>query len=718
MLRIRTGRRWTRERSPAPHDSVSLELDGVALVSGAVEEPLLAVMESLLGGTRSLARGAALVDVPLPESGLVLCLDRTEEGCTLRVATTARPARLIRRVRLDWAEWAEGVERAGATFLEDLSSSAVASSTRRALRERLRDLEGPVRRPPRIPPAPLGLRVEPRDGRGLRVELGDASGLLERAPRGSSASLGALLGSGALSLVGAQVGWQLEGPVLLHVLELVRCGEDVARALGSGTEALELRFPGSSSRVALDHPAWSLGGGVVPWEAAEVARALLLLGTDTARAVRWAFPTAGKNPYLLDVVTRAEAALALLRPASARGSSEAPAAVRPTRRPPRPLRREGGLRRLRFVPVLEAAGVAGPGPTTLTATEPGALLVSDRGLDAFTWDGSARTHRVARRGAALDPSGRAVLATRDRLLAFPFHGANARWFQPHDGAGLDSSAVPLGQLLLVSPERRSLRALASETGHEQWVFAPPRTRRLRAAAVGSVVLAASESGVLTGLDMVDGTVRYRVAAPLPFTAAPLAWGALALVGMGRDSRSALLAVDPLTGEVRWLTELGLEAPLPAAAAGARAWVAGLHDGRPTLVCLDVRGKLLWRRALPTPERPAGILTSGVDVIVTGTAGSAARVRRNGRTAWRLGGAATAVTTVAPLLERGVLLVPGESLRAVDPRTGRVLAELPGGRGIRALAVGPGLEVARLDEAGDLTLHRLASHFAVVDARGG
>jgi len=122
--------------------------------------------------------------------------------------------------------------------------------------------------------------------------------------------------------------------------------------------------------------------------------------------------------------------------------------------------------------------------------------------------------------------------------------------------------------------------------------------------------------------------------------------------------------------------------------------------------------------VPTPERPAGILTSGVDVILTGSSGSAVRVRRNGRVAWRLGGAASTVTTVGPVLERGVLLVPGESLRAVDPRTGRVLAELPGGRGIRALAVGPGLEVARLDEAGDLTLHRLASHFAVVDSRGG
>jgi hypothetical protein len=441
-----------------------------------------------------------------------------------------------------------------------------------------------------------------------------------------------------------------------------------------------------------------------------VPRALLLLGTDTVRALRWVFPTTGRNPYLLDLLSRAEAALALVRPGSGKPPGEGPA--RPVRRSARPLRREGGLRRLRFLPVLEAPGVAGPGPATLVATEPGPVLVSERGLDAFAWDGTARTHRVARRGAAVDATGNTVIATRDRLVAFPFHGADARWFQPHDGAGLDA-LHRAGTLVLVPPSGG-----ASGAGHragEQWVFAPPHPPPPRG-AVDPVVLAAS-SRRADRPRPVDGTVRFRVAAPLPFTAAPVAWGALALVGLGRDSRSALLAVDPQGGEVRWLTELGLEETLPPIAAGARAWVVGLHEGRPALACLDVRGKLLWRRAVPTPERPAGLLTSGVDVIVTGTGGSAARLRRNGRIAWRLGGAAVGGAAVPPLLERGVLLVPGEALRAVDPRSGRVLAELPGGRGIRALAVGPGLEVARLDEAGDLTLHRLASHFAVVDPRG-
>ena len=77
MLRIRIGRRWTRERGTAPHDSVSLELDGVALVDGAEDEPLLPLVESILGSTGALARGTPMADVSLPESGLVLCLENT-----------------------------------------------------------------------------------------------------------------------------------------------------------------------------------------------------------------------------------------------------------------------------------------------------------------------------------------------------------------------------------------------------------------------------------------------------------------------------------------------------------------------------------------------------------------------------------------------------------------------------------------------------------------
>ncbi|MGZ6076896.1 MAG: outer membrane protein assembly factor BamB family protein [Myxococcaceae bacterium] len=716
MLRIRIGRRWTRERGAAPHDSVSLELDGVALVEGAEDEPLLALVESLLGCTGALARGMPMADISLPESGLVLCLDNGEDSCTLRIASLARPARLVRRVRLDWTEWCEAVVKMGETFAADIEGSTISATSRRAVRDRLRALRQPSRLPPPRPAAPLGLRVGSA-GRGLALQLHDGSGLLERAPRGHGAALGALLGSGRVWISGAPDGWQLEGPTLLHVLELVRCGEEVQRALGTGVDAVDIHLPGGASRVSLSSPGWALGSATVPGTAAEVARALLSLGASAARAVRWAVPTQRRNPYLEELVTRSEAGLALLRPSTPDARERRPPARRRrsvrAARAVRPLQREGSMRRLRFLPVALIPGLAGPGRATLVATDAGVVLLSDRGMDVLDWDGKRRVHRPTLRGGATAPDGRALAATRDRLLGYAAQDAGPRWFQPHDGAALDPLVISAEQVLLFGLERRGIRAVDALTGRQRWSFVPPRTRRLHMALSGVTVLAASESGVLTGLDLHDGTVRFRVAAPLPFTGPALPWGPVALVPLGREDRSALLALDPVLGEVRWLTELPLRHPAPPTAGGARAWIAGLHEERPTLACLDVRGRVIWQRAVPVPERPVGVLRAGVELVVVGSTGAAVRVRRDGKPVWRAGAPGVAMAPVAPCLEHGVLLAAGPVVRALDVRNGRVLAELPAGRGVRALAVSPRLDVALLDEAGDLALHRLAGHFAVL-----
>jgi outer membrane protein assembly factor BamB len=714
MLRIRIGRRWTRERGSAPHDSVSLELDGVALVEGAEDEPLLPLVESLLGCTAALGRGTAMADISLPESGLVLCLENTEDGCTLRIASLARPARLVRRVRLDWAEWCDGVARMGEHFAADLEASSVPAASRRAVRERLRALRQPSRLAPGRPAGPLGLRLG-ASGKALALQLSDTAGLLERAPRGHAAALGALLGSGRIWISGAPEGWHLDGPVILHVLELVRCGEEVQRALGTGVDTVDLQLPDGPSRVSFKGPGWALGKETLSWTAEEVARALLSLGTSAARAVRWAVPTQRRNPHLEELVTRSEAALALLRPTTAAGGERTPVRRKPVRaaRAVRPLRREGSIRRLRFLPVALAPGLAGPGPAALVSTESSVVLLSDRGMDVLGWDGVLRLHRPTPRGGAAAPDGRALGATRERLFGYGPQDANPRWFQPHDGAALDPLAISAEQLLLFGVERRGVRAVDALTGRERWSFLPARTRRLHLALSGVTVLAASESGVLTGIDLHDGTVRFRVAAPLPFTGPAIAWGPVVLAPLGREDRSALLALDPVLGEVRWLTELPLRQPAPPTAGGARAWIAGLHEDRPTLACLDARGRLVWQRAIPVAERPAGVLHAGVEVVVVGTTGAAVRVRRDGKPVWRSGPAGVGAAVVPPALEHGVVLAAGPLVRALDVRQGRVLAELPPGRGVRAMAVSPRLDLALLDESGDLAVHRLASHFALI-----
>jgi outer membrane protein assembly factor BamB len=712
MLRIRTGRRWTRERSAAPHDALTIDLDGVELLQGAEDEPLLPVLEGLVTSTLSLAQGSALAEVSLPESGLVLCLDRMADHFTLRIASVARPARLVRRITLDWSEWSQAVARAGAACLEDLEMAAAPGPLGRALRSRLRALGRPDR--PAAPEAiaPLGLWVQPPQGRGFRAVLADPDGLFDRAPRQGAAPLAMLLGNGLVSLQEGTVRWRLEGPLFLHVLELVRCGEELSRSLGSGLEVVSLSLPNGTSQVSLQRPSWQLQGQELAWAAPEVARALLTLGTDLGRALGWLRRGQARNPHLDDLVTRAEGALAALRPPIAERRPRSVSRTRPAARTARPLRAEGSLRRLRFLPVASFPGVVGPGPVLLSATTAGPALVSGRGIAAFGWNGQPAARRAGRRGGAVGPDGTSVVARKDRLLGFPFQG-QARWFRPHDGRSLDGRLLVAGRTLLVGVEHRGVRALDALTGHERWVFMPPRSRRLHLAVVGQTVLAAAESAVLTGLDLAQGLVRFRLAAPLPFLGPAVAWGALALAVVGRGSRSALLAFDPHSGEVRWWTELPLDGPLPPVAAGARAWVAGMHDGRAALASVDARGTLLWLKPMPVDPQPAGLLRAGAEVVVTGISGAAVRVRRDGRAVWRLGALARGGVGLAPALHRSVLFVPGHPLRAADLRTGRILAELPTGKSLRSMAVGPRLEVAVLDEAGDLALHRLATHFAVV-----
>jgi len=91
-----------------------------------------------------------------------------------------------------------------------------------------------------------------------------------------------------------------------------------------------------------------------------------------------------------------------------------------------------------------------------------------------------------------------------------------------------------------------------------------------------------------------------------------------------------------------------------------------------------------------------------------------RVDAYGRLDWRLGGQQG--HTVAPAtLRRRVLLVPGDTVRAVDVRSGRVVAEIPSPGGLHALAATEKLDVAVLDGAGDLTVWNLGASLGVVEA---
>ena len=94
MIRFRIGHRWKREPADPPHDSVALELDGVNLLPGAVEEPLVETVPALVGAVAALHAGGRVAQVSLAEAHLELVLRRSGPDIELQVASLSRPARL------------------------------------------------------------------------------------------------------------------------------------------------------------------------------------------------------------------------------------------------------------------------------------------------------------------------------------------------------------------------------------------------------------------------------------------------------------------------------------------------------------------------------------------------------------------------------------------------------------------------------------------------
>ena len=471
--------------------------------------------------------------------------------------------------------------------------------------------------------APLGLRLG-ASGRALVLQLNDGSGLLERAPRGHAAALGALLGSGRIWISGAPEGWHLDGPALLHLLELVRCGEEVQRAIGTGVDAVEIQLPGGPSRVSLSSAAWVLGkrdpaldrrgGGPRP----ALARCL-----GGARR-----PLGGADPAAQPVPRGARDPL--------RGRTRPAPSVHPERPRSGPPRGDDDRcgRRGRCVRSGARAACAGCGSSRWrsprgspvrvrrrsSASDAGVVLLSDRGMDLLGWDGTARVHRSdpARRGRARRTDARSarpagsppgLRATGRRIPAGSSRTTARRWTRV---------AISAEQVLLFGVERRGMRAVDALTGRERWSFLPARTRRLHLALSGVTVLAASESGCSPG--STSTTARsasgWRRPSPSPGRRSP--WGPVVLVPLGREDRSALLALDPVLGEVRWLTELPLRHPAPPTRRG-RAGVDRRRSTRtgPPSPASTCGGASSGSARSPVPERPVGVLRAGVELVVVG-----------------------------------------------------------------------------------------------------
>jgi len=718
MIRIRLGQRWSRERPPDPLDSFGVELDGIELLPGASEERLAEVVPALAAAVGTLLRAAAKdAQVSLTGSHLELLLERDGAEVLLQAVSLERPARISRAaVRVELSELAQATERCGRTLLADLTRLRLPRPPRMA--QLLRALTHAPR-----PPAEA-LPVTGGSFRRIAATAGQVGfWLLDDGARGArfearGPALPSLLVQGEVSLqLSRELGWRARGIPFLFALELSRQAEELAAALESGVETWRFDPGGLGPAVSLDlrrHTA-SLQDQLTPLDPRTLVRGMFEAGGELALAFQHQHRAQVRNPYLESLVRRCHLGLSALREPEVQTDEPT---VTSSRRasPERPLPTPGTLKRLRFERAWESLALKGASQLSLGPKGP--LLTSKDAACGLTAKGTVRFLRQGAHGVAAHPGGGVIAADDDRVTGFDRPGASATWLHDHDGLPLGPWLVPVGPCWLTTSEEKGLIAFDRLTGRERWRWMPPRTQRLHVALHDGLVWAASDAGVLVGLDLAEGQARFRVRAPLPFVAKVLRAGKRTYALLGRGDQCGVVALDSRSRQVDWTVELPLSRATFLAHAG-RVWAVGQSAGATHLYCLTSSGKLLFQRALPLGPAPFHLLGAGRGILAMGRNAAAVRVQPDGELAWRLGPAGEPhAPDLAPSLARGLLLLPGEKVRLVEFSRGEVLAEIDAGPGLAAACADRKLTVYLLHEEGGLTAHKLITHLAVVRPSGG
>jgi hypothetical protein len=731
MIRFRFGQSWKRERALSPTDSIGLDLDGVDLLAGASEELLPKVVPDLVDAICALwLKGAPLAQVSLPEAHLELLLRRVDTEVELSVVSLARPARLTRPpLRLDLFEVAEAARRSAHGLLEDFAEVApelLRTGRNLQLAHQLQLLERATEPAPLEGHAETGFsyRRAAGDGSSFSFELIDTSDLLLAYARTPSAALGSLLCTGRVCLTRDRVPvWTAEGAPYLIALELARQALDLEHAVELSEAQVSFPAAGPGNTGV---PAWSahlldgvlrVGGQSHPFEPQALARALLEVGVALVFAIKARSPAQARNPYVAELLARCQQGLSQLQ--SPEPPSEGDGARASRKRPTseRPIPAAGRLRRLGFRPLWEKQSLGGEEPGRLLLGAKGPVYSSTEMACAFSRKGEMLLRRVATHGVAASADGRTLAASAEQVMFFSGGERSARWVRDHDGMAIGPELFTRDGLLLTVSEGRTALAYCEITGREIWRLSPPRTQRSFLAVQGHRALLTTDSGFFCGLDVATGQVRFRMRALLPFLGPAVAWGRKALGVVGRGDRTALFATDAHSGSMVWTRELPLALPSNALPSGKRVFIAGEHEQVATLTCLDQRGEELFSRKLPLGQGPFSLVSMGKSVLVVSQSGAATRVTEDGTVEWVAGSAGERLSRlIAPHVARGVAVLPGETVRAVDASGGELLAEVRAGAGLCDLKADGRLNLYLLDEDGVLSAHQLATHLAVV--KGG
>lgn len=709
MIRFRLGQQWKREgAADGPLDAFGLELDGVELLTGASEEPLAQLVPALVEAAAALQAGERTAEISLHEAHFELCFVRAGGGSAdveLMVVSLARPARLVHPpLTLDVHALIEASARCARQWAKDAGEAApalVQTGPWRTTEKKIRVLEKGTPAPVAdTDPAPWRWERFARKEGELRVMIADADGRTLAYSRRSRAPLPCLLAAGEVSAFG---GKPISEPAGMRQ-HPDRANHVIAPGVPPFLTLLEL------SRRAL-----SEGGEVTD---GLPSRAIFEAGLDWCVAMTARNPSLSSNPHVEALSDRCTKGLSALRPIMPGPTAAAPETAR-GEAADRPLPVAGALRRLRFEPKWERSTEVGD-HGHLLLTKKGPVVLSPHAAWAFDPKGMSLQRRVDTHGVAVADDGAVLTANAHRVVAYSAGKPEARWFRDHDGVTLGPTLSSSGGVWLTSLAGRGVLAYSALTGRELWRLDPPRTQKGYFSVLGDRVLLATDAGSLYGLELADGQARFRIRATLPFHFPTIAHGRRSLGVLSRADRTVvfLTEVRPSRPEVSpgavvWTIELPLVRPCAPVVASGVTYVAGQRDDRAVVAAIGKNGAQRWEKVVPLGGRLA-LVAHGRGVIACDARGAAAAVSADGQLEWVLGAAGDELADLpAPALRRGVLVVAGEKIRAVDPRGGRVLAELQAGRGLLDVAVDGRLNVYALDDAGVLKAWKLGTTLAVV-----
>jgi outer membrane protein assembly factor BamB len=672
VLTLRLGDRWRRGQA-ALKDGVSLEVEGVSLLPAVDEADLVAWLRGWLDALKALVVDrVATAQVSVDAPALELCLLR-RPGLTLELSVVSlepEPRRVSSPVTIDLVELRAAVETATRTFLRGAVEANVPVETAVALERKLREATGRAITP-FAAQSPDPWRFS-EAGEGVAFELDDRDGRTLLVTRGAG-SLAALLTAGALRLGGTTS----NQPPFLALMAAVR------------------RRPSKAT-----------------WE----------LGLSVCAALHGRHPGWATNPWVDALFVRCTEGLASVRPPTP-DVTPTPAPRPSSPRTEAPLSSVGTPRRVTLTPRWARPVALGEARGRLEVGRKLVVVHAGHSAQLFSMAGKELRRAYAPRGVAAAADGTVITATEERLTCFVAEEPSARW-RRHDGGlriGPELTTAETG-LMLTRLGGRGVVALESMTGREAWRFDPPRAQRSMFVEHGARLVVGTDTGDLYGVDVSDGQVRFRIRGPVasPWPISALQRDAVAVLTQSSQTvvvRFAALAggTSAQAGAVTWTRPLPLELASAPLVLRGRIFVAGRNDGRGAVACLSGKGEVLWLRSVPLDGATASIVAFERGVIASDARGAAVRLLPDGEPSWVLGGLDEAITPrLPPRLAKGVLLVPGTSVRLLDPTSGRVIAGTPPTPELADLAVGKGLTIFTYAEAGTLTCFEPGAVLSVVD----